>query len=129
MNYLFKSGKHVWKGKIFIKIFIIVFISIVSEITGCSKSSNNTTTPAQGANEVWIQNTAFNPTTLTVAVNTTIKWTNKDGVTHTVTSDSSLFNSGNIASNGTYSHQFTTKGTYTYHCTIHSMMTAKVIVQ
>lgn len=128
MNNLFNSEKLFRIDKAFI-IIIFSLTSIAPGISGCSKSNNNTTSPSQGANEVWIQNMAFNPTTLTVAVNTTVKWTNKDGVTHTVTSDSSLFNSGNIASNGTYSHQFTTKGTYPYHCTVHSMMTAKVVVQ
>jgi len=97
--------------------------------TNCSKSSDSTpATPAQGANEVWIQNTAFNPLSITVAVNTTVKWTNKDGVAHTVTSDSSLFDSGNMNSGSTYSHQFTIAGTYPYHCTYHSMMSGKVIV-
>jgi plastocyanin len=31
--------------------------------------------------------------------------------------------------NATYSHQFTTVGTFNYHCTYHSFMLAKVIVQ
>jgi plastocyanin len=30
--------------------------------------------------------------------------------------------------NGTFSYKFTAAGTYQYHCTFHSMMTAEVIV-
>ena len=95
-------------------------------LSACKKSADNT--PMQAANEVWIQNMAFSPATLTVAVNTTVKWTNKDGVNHTVSSDSSWFDSGSIGSGGTYSRQFTVAGTYSYHCNIHAGMNGKVIV-
>jgi plastocyanin len=82
-----------------------------------------------GSNNVYLQNIAFSPATITVAVNTTVIWTNKDGVSHTVTSDNSSFDSGIIANNGTFSHQFTIAGTFPYHCKIHSMMIGGVIVK
>jgi plastocyanin len=89
-----------------------------------------TTTSVQQSNEIYIQEDAFSPVTLTVSVNTTVKWTNKDPVTHTVTSDTAgLFNSGSIIPGSSYSFQFTSPGTYTYHCTIHTFMTGTVIVQ
>jgi plastocyanin len=82
-----------------------------------------------GPNEVAIQSNAFTPLIITVPVNTTIIWTNKDANSHTVTSNDNSFDSGNITTNGTYSHQFTSAGTYQYHCSIHSNMTGTVIVQ
>jgi plastocyanin len=85
--------------------------------------------PAQSGNAVTIQGMAFSPQTLTVAVNTTVTWTNNDGVTHTVTSDGAVFASGNVAPGGTFSYQFTSAGTFPYHCSIHNSMTGKVIVQ
>jgi plastocyanin len=81
-----------------------------------------------GTNEVWIQSMAFNPLTISVAAGTTITWTNKDAVSHTVTSTTNLFNSGAIGTNGTYSFTFTTSGTYPYYCTIHPAMKATVTV-
>jgi len=81
-----------------------------------------------GTNEVWIQGMAFNPSTITVAIGTTITWTNKDTIAHTITSDSSLFNSGSVSSGGTYTYKFLSAGTFSYHCTIHPLMTAKVVV-
>jgi plastocyanin len=73
---------------------------------------------------------AFSPVSLTVAVGTAVTWTNNDSVAHTVTSDTKVFDSGSItAAVGTYSYTFTVAGTYNYHCTIHPMMTAKIIVQ
>jgi plastocyanin len=83
---------------------------------------------AQGADEVWIEGSAFNPVTITITANTTVKWTNKDGMAHTVTSDTGDFDSGNLDANATYSHTFTTTGTFPYHCSYHSLMLATVIV-
>jgi plastocyanin len=113
------------------------FILILSILSSCSKSSvYDTSNPGPGpgnkggpgANEVWIQNMAFNPSSITVAAGTTVTWTNKDAITHTVTSDSNLFNSGNITGSSTFSFKFDTAGTYNYHCSIHNSMTGKVIV-
>ena len=81
-----------------------------------------------GANEVWIQNMAFNPSTITVAAGTTITWTNKDAVIHNVTSNTGLFSSGSISTGGTFSYTFSTSGTFSYYCTIHPSMTASVTV-
>jgi plastocyanin len=116
-------------------LFAVLLIS-----NSCSKSSADTMTgmtnnpygtgnsAGPGMNEVFIQNMAFNPATITVNAGTTITWTNKDGYAHTVTSDANLFNSGNIGSNGTFTYTFATAGTYSYHCAIHASMTAKVVV-
>jgi plastocyanin len=116
-----------------------ILLIIVTVSVSCTKSSmgyntgsgNGSTPPAgaiQGANEVWIQNMAFSPSPLTIAAGTTVTWTNKMGITHTVTSDAGLFDSGNLNPNGTFSFTFVNAGTYTYHCNIHSSMTATVIV-
>ncbi|MGZ3892459.1 MAG: cupredoxin domain-containing protein [Bacteroidia bacterium] len=91
-------------------------------------ASTSTTTPDQGPNEVYIQNMAFSPTSLYIKANTTVKWTNKDGTDHTVTSTTGLFDSGKLNNGATYSHQFTSEGTYTYKCTIHSGMTGTITV-
>lgn len=78
---------------------------------------------------VTIQNYAFSPATLTVAPGTTVVWTQKDTAPHTVTSDSGAWNDAGALSVGqTFSHTFTTAGTYPYHCAVHPYMTAKVIV-
>ncbi len=82
-----------------------------------------------GANEVWIQGMAFDPGSKTVAVGTTITWTNKDAITHTVTSNNGVFDSGNLAPNATFSHQFSTAGVFPYHCAIHANMTGSITVQ
>jgi plastocyanin len=77
---------------------------------------------------VSIQNFAFSPATLTVKKGTTIVWTNLDSATHTVTSDTGKFNSGNLSQNKTFSYTFNTAGAYAYHCAIHPMMIGTITV-
>jgi|GEM_PF-3364629 len=113
----------------FIAICMICLASIVA-FSGCSDDDDDPAPTGPPANEVWMQGSKFNPTTLTVAVNTTVKWTNKDGFDHNVVSDTSgLFNSGIISAGATFSQTFTTVGTYPYTCTLHSGMTGRIIVQ
>jgi len=115
---------------------ISVFLSFLL-ISGCTNNNMSTNSPgsSQGPNEVWMQNIMFNPTTLNVSVGTTVKWTNKDNVNHTVTSGtpsnaSGLFDSGTIAPNGTYSYTFSTAGTFAYYCRVHApMMTGTIVVK
>ena len=103
---------------------LITLLLIVVVLIGSCKKENPVST-----NQVVMQNTAFSPSSITISKNTTVTWTNKDNMTHNVTSDAGLFSSGNITSGSTYSFQFTTSGTYSYRCTIHAGMTGTVMVQ
>jgi plastocyanin len=70
---------------------------------------------------------AFSPATDTVAAGSTVTWTNQDGFNHTVTAvpgSSDAFSSGAVASGASYSHMFSTAGTYAYYCTIHGTPTS-----
>ncbi len=80
---------------------------------------------------------APNPLTISLAAKQTVRWGNSDytggsyggsGVDHTVTSDSGLFGSGQIAPRSSFSFTFTTPGTYGYHCSNHPTMVGTVIV-
>jgi plastocyanin len=88
-----------------------------------------TTVAIPAANEIKIQAMAFVPQTLTIPVNSTVKWKNLDGIAHTVTSDNASWDSGNIPAGGTFKFTFTSTGTFNYHCTIHPSMTGTIIVQ
>lgn len=96
--------------------------------TKTTTTTTTTTTGTQAGNEVFIQGMAFSPNILTITAGTTVKWTNKDAMVHTVTSDTNVFDSGNIAVDGTYSYTFNDAGTFAYHCTIHPSMKATVVV-
>lgn len=120
----------------FLAVFLIPFILTSCKDNSTSYNNNNTggtTTPP--ANEVWMQNTAFNPKTKTISAGTEITWVNKDSFNHTVTSGTpgnpdGLFNSGVIVSGGTYTHKFNNTGSFNYYCSIHQdIMTGTMIVQ
>lgn len=66
---------------------------------------------------------------ITISIGDTITWTNKDNATHTVVADDGSFNSNDIAPGQTYTHTFSTAGTFTYHCKYHSWMQGTVVVQ
>ena len=85
---------------------------------------------AQPANvEVKIDNFSFGPTTITVPVGTTVTWTNRDDIPHTVVSDDKIFKSKVLDTDEKFSFTFTKAGTYPYFCSIHPKMTGKVVVQ
>ena len=77
--------------------------------------------------QVTIDNFSFTPATLTIAAGTAVQWTNKDDIPHTVASD--LFKSKALDTDQSFSYTFTKPGTYTYFCSIHPKMTAKIVVQ
>ena len=79
--------------------------------------------------EVKIDNFSFGPTTLTVAVGTTVTWTNRDDIPHTVVSDDKVFKSKVLDTDEKFSFTFTKPGTYPYFCSVHPKMTGKVVVQ
>jgi plastocyanin len=86
--------------------------------------------PAGGAaGAVTIKGFAFSPGAITVAVGTTVTWTNQDSASHTVTADDGSFDSKAFANGATFSQTFARAGTFKYHCAIHSSMTASVVVQ
>ncbi len=58
--------------------------------------SFTTAAGSSASTDVSIVGMAFSPATVTVSENSTVKWTNTDGVTHTVTSDAALFDSGTM---------------------------------
>jgi plastocyanin len=116
--------------------FMLLFFLITS--IGCSgttamagmttSTTSGTASTSASGTDVTIQSNSFNPDSLTIKVGETVTWTNKDSYAHTVTSDNGVFDSGNIASGATFSFTFNTEGTYSYHCSIHTSMTAKIIV-
>ncbi len=79
--------------------------------------------------EVKIDNFSFGPGTLTVPVGTTVTWTNRDDIPHTVVSADGVFKSKVLDTDEKFSYTFSKAGTFPYFCSIHPKMTGKVIVQ
>ena len=74
---------------------------------------------------------AFSPRSMTVTAGDTVVWTNDDTAPHDVktTSGPVTVHSPMLSKGGTWSHTFTTPGTYAYVCTVHPDMTAQLVVK
>ena len=79
--------------------------------------------------EVKIDNFSFGPAALTIAAGTTVTWTNRDDIPHTVVSTDGVFKSKALDTDDKFSFTFTKPGTYPYFCSIHPKMTGQVIVK
>lgn len=110
-----------------IAAIVVIIVVIAGAVVVMRRGSGPGSTPQE--NLVNIVDFEFQPSSITVSVGTTVTWHNMGSVTHTVTSTSGLFNSGNISPGGTFPFTFENAGTYTYHCSIHTSMTGTVIVQ
>ena len=120
-------------------LWLFVAIAGLIEVVGCNSNSTSpySTSPTTNAgnnknsspNTVVLYNMAFGPLTLTISKGTTITWQNNDGISHTATSDAGTWDSGNIPPGGSKSVTFDTAGTFPYHCIVHPMMTATIVVQ
>jgi plastocyanin len=93
--------------------------------TGQFTTGTGTTTQ-----NISISGNAYNPSPVTVAVGTSVTWTNNDGVQHTSTSDDgTTFNTGTINAGATSAPIImNTMGTFTYHCNFHGGMSGTIIV-
>lgn len=95
--------------------------------TGAATDGGATTAPQNYT--INIQNFAFGPAQLTIKKGDSVTWTNLDSVAHTATSDTGIFDSGALGKNASWSRTFSEAGTFTYHCSPHPYMTAKIIVE
>ncbi|HEY9721772.1 MAG TPA: plastocyanin/azurin family copper-binding protein [Oscillatoriaceae cyanobacterium] len=104
--------------------------STAPSTTPTTMPSSAPKTPVQMT--VTVKNMAFSPASLTVPVGSTITWDFEDSMLHTTTSDkgdAQQWDSGPLGPGNKYPVKFTTAGTYTYHCSLHSSMTGTIIVQ
>jgi plastocyanin len=88
--------------------------------------------PAPAKAAVAIDNFAFTTPTITVAAGTTITWTNRDDIPHTVTASDGpppSFRSHPLDTGDHYDMLFAKPGTYQYFCSLHPKMRGTVIVR
>ncbi len=102
--------------------------SVAASVAASSTAPSASVAPAATGNAVTIANFAFGPAALTVAVGTTVTWTNSDTAGHTVTADDGSFKSGTLGTGATFTQTFAKAGTFAYHCSIHKSMTGTITV-
>jgi 3',5'-cyclic-AMP phosphodiesterase len=84
---------------------------------------------ATAANEVTIDNFAFNPKVATVKAGTKLTWRNRDDVPHRIQSTDNRFSASPVLdTKAVYSASFPEGGEFPYFCSIHPVMQGKIIV-
>lgn len=78
---------------------------------------------------VAMDGTAFTPAEVTVAVGTTVTWTNKDPFPHNVTSGRGHFHSQDVPAGGRWAFTPRAAGRFDYVCTLHPGMHGTLVVQ
>jgi plastocyanin len=117
--------KSAWIAGLVVPMMIVfLLVSAGSPIV----KANAQPTAAKTA-EVKIDNFSFAPGTFTVAVGTTVTWTNHDDIPHTVVSTDGVFKSKVLDTDEKFSYTFAKVGTFPYFCSIHPKMTGTVVVQ
>lgn len=81
-----------------------------------------------GVADVAIVDFAFTPKIITITAGSTVRWTNTGSFTHTSTSDTSVWDSGDIGPGGVFTRTFDTPGSYPYHCMHHPSMQGTIVV-
>ncbi len=106
----------------------VVIFSITQTAVAASPEANSSGAQIKSA-EIKIDNFTFTPMEVTVKVGTQITWTNGDDIPHTVVSSDNAFKSKTLDTDEKFSFTPTKPGTYSYFCSIHPKMTAKIVVQ
>ena len=105
-----------------------VLLPLALVTSGCKSDSNDpygsapTGSGPTPPNTIAMAGGVFSPGVDTVAVGTTVTWRNNDALAHTSTSDTGVWDTGNIAPGASKTTIFSSAGTYTYHCTYHVAM-------
>ena len=110
-------------------VLAVPVIAAIAVLISDAKSLTVTAQAQSSTAEVKIDNFSFGPATLNVAAGTTVTWTNRDDIPHTVVSEDKVFKSKVLDTDEKFSFTFTKPGTYPYFCSIHPKMTGKVVVQ
>jgi plastocyanin len=80
---------------------------------------------------VRIDNFSFTPAEITVPAGTTVTWTNRDDIPHTVTSadDPRAFKSAPLDTGDSFAYRFDHAGRFAYFCSLHAHMQGVVVVK
>ncbi|HSB38541.1 MAG TPA: cupredoxin domain-containing protein [Gaiellaceae bacterium] len=92
-------------------------------VTGASQPAS------QATKAVAIKATGFSPASVTIATTDAVKWTNRDTKNHQIVANNGSFASAVIKPGKSYTHTFSTAGTFRYHDALHPTLAGKVVVK
>jgi plastocyanin len=110
----------------------VLLAALVAGVAGVRAGVKTAASSAQTAPEtidVKIDNFTFGPADVTVKAGSTITWTNRDDIPHTVVSTDKVVKSKVLDTDDHFSFTFASPGTFTYFCSIHPKMTGRIVVK
>ena len=118
------------------RVSLFLLIVSLAACGGGGSTPNNPSPPPTGGNSVQITipssdgygSSSFSPAGVTVAVGTTVSWSNRDSIAHTTTAENGIWNT-TLNAGGEFSRVFSTTGTFDYRCTLHPGMSGSVTVR
>jgi plastocyanin len=129
-NQQIQKGRRAMRRRVWIAgLAAPIAVVAVLLVAGADSFRVNAQQAAAASAEVKIDNFSFGPPSITVSAGTTVTWTNRDDIPHTVVSDDKVFRSKVLDTDEKFSYTFPKPGTYPYFCSVHPKMTGKVIVQ
>ncbi|WP_370571726.1 copper-binding protein [Methanomethylovorans sp.] len=114
------------------KIFVAILLIAVLVLSGCTNKDNvpgaNTNTSADDIKyiEIYIDDYAFHPQSLTISRGDTVRWTNNDSVAFIVKSSS--FQSPTLTKGMTFTYTFHESRTYNVYLATHPYTKSGIIV-
>ena len=78
--------------------------------------------------DVSIVDFAFTSPVITITAGSTVRWTNNGSFIHTSTSDTGVWDSGDIGPGDVFTQTLDTPGSYPYHCAHHPSMQGTIVV-
>lgn len=110
---------------------LLLMSALFVGIGGCiGRAVPSAQAPADASSkQIKIDNFSFTPQQLTITQGTTVVWANNDDVPHTVVGTHQEFRSKALDTSDQFSFTFAKPGTYEYFCSVHPMMTGKIIVK
>jgi plastocyanin len=116
-------------------VLVALLIVVAFTIAACSSSGSSSPSTSGGSSSgstsdsIAISNFTFVPHTISVAAGSTVTVTNRDQVTHTLTSSNGAFSTGAIGPGQSKTFTAPKKpGSYGYICSIHQYMTGTLVV-
>lgn len=116
--------------------------ALLVAVAGCGKSESGFASipdrgerfpgEVQAGAQIELEEIEFAPTAVRVAAGSSVTWTNRDRVAHTVVQGTDTYNdftSGEIAPGESYTRSFENPGTIEYRCTIHASMDGELRVE
>jgi len=115
---------------------LVLLSAFLLAAAACNGNVDSPTDPNPGGPSVsiprgaeFLGTQAFSPADFAIDAGSSVTWTNDDSVTHTTTSNTNAWNSGNVPPGGHFTAAFPTAGTFPYHCQIHPGMVGTITVR